>query len=178
VHERGTHVTVVELPRPELVDDTLYPQVRKAERAIAEEIGRSEFTVLNSSCAVDPHRVLVLLEVAHPHRPAVRFQDGPPAGLDRVGQYLEKWGAPDAPVLQGPYVRADGSLAVETRRVDRDVEAVLRSAMPRLSLGRDLTPTPARPFRVHPLAAVEESTGLSSGLDDLLGKRLPWSPRP
>ena len=178
LRDRGTHVSVVELPRPDLVDDTLYPQVRKAERAIAEEVARSDFAVLGSSCAVDPDRVLVLIEVAHAYRPAVRLQDGPPAGLDRVGHYLEKWMAPDAPVLQGPYVRPDGSLAVDTRRPDREVEAVIRNVLPRLSLGRDLTPTPSRPLQVHALASVEESPGLSAGLDDLLGKRLPWAARP
>jgi len=177
MHERGTHVTVVELPRPDLVDDTLYPQVRKAERAIAEEVGRSDFTVLGSACAVDPDRVLVLIEVAHAYRPAVRQQDGPPAGLDRVGHYLAKWTAADAPVLQGPYVQPDGSLAVDTRRPDREVEAVIRNVLPRLSLGRDLSPPPGRPLQVHALASVEESPGLSRGLDELLAKRLPWAPR-
>ncbi len=177
LHARRTHVAVVVLPRPDLVDDTLYPQVRKAERAIAEEVGRSDFAVLGSSCAVDADRVLVLVEVAHPHRPAVRLQDGPPAGLDRVGHYLEKWTAPDAPVLQGPYVRADGSLAVETRRGERDLEAVLRAVLPRLSLGRDLTLPPSATAQVHPLSAMPESAGLSRGLDELLAKQLPWLPR-
>lgn len=177
MHERGTHVAVVELPRPDLVDDTLYPQVRKAERAIAEEVGRSDFTVLGSSCAVDPGRVLILIEVAHAYRANVRLQDGPPAGLDRVGHYLAKWTAPDAPVLQGPYVRPDGSLAVDTRRPDREVEAVIRGALPRLSLGRDLSPPASQALQVHALASVEESPGLSNGLDELLGKRLPWASR-
>jgi tRNA nucleotidyltransferase (CCA-adding enzyme) len=177
LHARGTHAAVVVLPRPDLVDDTLYPQVRKAERAIAEEVGRSDFAVLGSASAVDPDRVLVLVEVAHPHRPTVRPQDGPPAGLDRVGQYLAKWTAPDAPVLQGPYVRADGSLAVETRRSDREVEAVLRAALPRLSLGRDLTPATTRPAEVYSLGTTPESPGLSRGLDELLGKHLPWRGR-
>jgi len=174
---RGTHAAVIVLPRPDLVDDTLYPQVRKAERAIAEEVGRSDFAVIGSSCAVDTDRILVLVEVAHAHRPVVRLQDGPPVGIARVGQYLEKWTAPEAPVLQGPYVRADGSLAVETRRADRELEAVIRAALPRLSLGRDLTPPPDSPAQVHPLSATSESPGLSRGLDELLGKRLPWAGR-
>ncbi len=174
---RGTHVAVVSLPRPDLVDDTLYPQVRKAERAVADEVARSDFTVLGSSCAVDPDRVLVLVEAAHAHRPAVRLQDGPPAGLDRVGHYLAKWTAPDAPVLQGPYVRSDGSLAVDTLRSDRELEAVIRAALPRLSLGRDLTPPPSAPAQVHALGSVSESPGLSRALDELLGRHLPWLQR-
>ncbi len=173
-HERGTHVTVVSLPRPDLVDDTLYPQVRKAERAIAEEVARSGFEVIGSSSAVEPERVLVAVEVGHSHRPAVRAQDGPPAGLDRVGQFLDKWVAPDAPVLQGPYVRADGSLGVDTRRKDRDVESVVRAVLPRLSLGRDLTPEEPGQVTVRPLTSETDGPALSEALRELLGRRLPW----
>jgi tRNA nucleotidyltransferase (CCA-adding enzyme) len=174
LEERASHVTVVRLPRPDLVDDTLYPQIRKAERSIAEEIGRSGFEVLGSSSVVAHDRVLVLVEVAHAHRSAVRRQDGPPPGLDRVGHFLRKWTEKDAPVLQGPYVRADGSLGVETRRADRDVEAVVRSVLPRLALGKDLTPPDPARVEVHPLSGAPESPGFGEALRELLGKRLPW----
>jgi tRNA nucleotidyltransferase (CCA-adding enzyme) len=174
LEERTSHVTVVRLPRPDLVDDTLYPQVRKAERAIAEEVGRSDFEVLASSSAVGADRVVIVLEVAHSHRSAVRRQDGPPPGLDRVGHFLGKWTAADAPVLQGPYLRSDGNLGVETRRTERDVESVVRSVLPRLALGKDLTPTEPSRVEVHPLAGAPDSPALGEALRELLGKRLPW----
>lgn len=177
LEERASHVTVIRLPRPDLVDDTLYPQVRKAERAIAEELGRSDFEVLGSASAVGTDRVLVVLEVAHAHRSAVRGQDGPPPGLDRVGQFLGKWTAADAPVLQGPYLRSDGSLGVESRRAERDVESVVRSVLPRLALGKDLTPPDLGHVEVHPLAGAPEVPALGDALRELLGKRLPWLDR-
>jgi tRNA nucleotidyltransferase (CCA-adding enzyme) len=174
VEARASHVSVVRLPRPDLVDDTLFPQVRKAERALAEEMARSNFEVLGAASAVEPERVVVVLEVAHSHRPLVRPQDGPPPGLDRVGHFLGKWTARDAPVLQGPYVRSDGNLAVETRRPERDAESVVRSLLPRLALGRDLTPTDPAAVEVYPLAGAPESPALGAALRDLLGKALPW----
>jgi tRNA nucleotidyltransferase (CCA-adding enzyme) len=174
LRERGTHVTVVSLPRPDLVDDTLYPQVRKAERALAEEVARAGFELLGSASAVEPDRVVVTVEVGHASRPAARVQDGPPPGLDRVGEFLEKWGAPGAPVLQGPYVRADGRLAVDTRRSEREVEPVLRAAIPRLSLGRDLSPPDPALVHVRALTAESDSAALTAALRDLLDRRLPW----
>ena len=179
--ERDSHVTVLALPRPNLVDDTLFPQVRKAERAVAKELVRSGFELLGSSAGTDPRTVLLLFEVAQARRAAVRLQDGPPAGIDRVGHFLEKWAAPGAPVLQGPYVREDGRLGVETRVVDRPVEAVLRSALPRLSLGRDLTPHDPASMGIYPLSEVPDSEAVRSALGELLAKRLPWLgpiPRP
>jgi tRNA nucleotidyltransferase (CCA-adding enzyme) len=177
IHERGTHVTVVTLPRPELVDDTLYPQVRKAGRAIAEEFARAEFPPIGWSFAVDPHHLYLAFELPHARRSAVRSQDGPPAGIDRTGNFLEKWTIPQAPVLQGPYVREDGSLAVETRREERDAEEVLRAVLPRLSLGKDLTPGGSASAEVRPLSAVPDSAALTSALRDLLAKGLPWAHR-
>jgi len=174
LHRRGTHVTVVALPRPDLVDDTLYPQVRKAARAVAEELTRSDFLVLGETSAADARTVVLAVELAHPRRPQVRMQDGPPAGIDRTGHFLEKWGPRSEQVLQGPYVRADGSLGVETHRVDRDAESVVRAAFSRLSLGKDLTPTDPGEFRVYPLADAPEGAALEEALSDLLAKRLPW----
>jgi tRNA nucleotidyltransferase (CCA-adding enzyme) len=171
---RDSHVTVLSVPRPDLVDDTLYPQVRKAERAVARELSQSGFEVLGVAAGADRHRVHVLVEVAHPRRSAVRLQDGPPAGIDRAGDFLEKWTAADAPVLQGPYVREDGSLAVETRRTERDVEDVLRAALARLSLGKDLTPADPAKTEVRGLADVPESPAVEDALRQLLVKRLPW----
>lgn len=174
LHDRASHVAVVELPRPELVDDTLYPQIRKAERALAAEVGRSGFELLGSASAADRQHVVVVLEVAHARRSAVRQRDGPPAGIDRVGEFLEKWTAEGMGVLQGPYVRADGSLAVESREEHREVEAVVRERLPRLSLGRDLAPAGPGAVSVRPLADVPASEALGAALTELLDKRLPW----
>ncbi len=174
LRERDSHVTVVALPRPDLVDDTLFPQVRKAERAVARELDRAGFEVLGSASGTDPGTVYLLFEVAHARRPAVRLQDGPPAGIDRAGHFLEKWTALDAPVLQGPYVREDGRLGVEARVTDRGVEAVLRASFPRLSLGKDLTPPDPSTVWIGPLPEGPDSEAVRSALAELLRKRLPW----
>jgi tRNA nucleotidyltransferase (CCA-adding enzyme) len=173
VHARASHVSVVALPRPGLVDDTLYPQIRKAERAIADEVGRSGFELLGSASAADPTQIVVVVEVAHAHRGGVRRRDGPPPGIDRVGEFLGKWSAaPD--VLQGPFVRADGSLAVETREEPRDLEAFVRHRLPRLSLGRDLSPEGSTPGTVSALSDAAPTEAVRAALTELLAKHLPW----
>ncbi len=174
LRERESHVVVAHLPRPALVDDTLLPQVRKAERSIVEELTRGRYVVLGSSSAATAEEVVVLIELAYAERPAVRFQDGPPAGIDRVGSFLEKWTAPDAPVLQGPFVRDDGSLAVERRFEPRGVEAFLAGRLPQLSLGRNLSSADPSAFRVVALDRSSESPALAEALSGLLDKRLPW----
>ena len=175
LRRRETHAVVFSRPKPELVDDTLYPQVRKAERAIVDELERAGFRVLGSASAADADRVVVVAELAERTRPLVRRRDGPPAGVDRTGDFLATWPADRPEVLQGPYVRADGSLGVETSEKDRDVEAFLRERIPRLSLGRHLSG--AEGVRVEPLEAATESPALLEALRALLRKGLPWPPR-
>ena len=172
LHARASHVAVVELPRPDLVDDTLYPQIRKAERAVADEVARSGFELLGSASAADPTCVVVVVELAHAHRSSVRRRDGPPAGIDRVGEFLEKWEDAEE-VLQGPFVRADGSLAVETREPVVDVERFLTDRLPRLAIGRDLGGAGAA--HVRSLSETPPSEALRTALGELLDKRLPWA---
>ncbi|MGI0132000.1 MAG: CCA tRNA nucleotidyltransferase [Thermoplasmata archaeon] len=174
--ERRTHVAILGMPRPDLVDDILYPQLAKAERALADEAERLGFQVVGTASAAGEGRVVVLLEVAQRELPGVKVQDGPPPGIDRVGQFLEKWTDPAAAVLQGPYVTADGRLAVETLRSTRGIEELLTEAFEHLALGRDLRHElgPASFFRS--LEDTDPSPELSRGLADLLDKRLPWLP--
>ena len=174
VRDRATHVAALTLPRPALVDDVLYPQLRKAERAVAEEAERQGFAVLGVAGAAGPSRVLVLLEVGSRLLPAVRRRPGPPAGIDRVGSFLEKWAAPGAEVVQGPYIDDEGNLAVETRRGERSIEGLLRESLPRLPLGRDLKGGVPERAWIGPLDELTEGPEVDAALGELLDKRLPW----
>ncbi len=174
VAERASHVTVLVLSRPDLVDDTLYPQLRKAERAVVDELGRAGFVVLGSASAADPAGLVVVVELAYPSRPVVRQRLGPPAGIDRTGDFLATWPADGGTVLQGPFLRPDGRLAVETREEERTAEGFLRRVLPHLSLGRNLS-APGEEGSV-PLVDAEESPALAEALAGLLGKRLPGPP--
>jgi tRNA nucleotidyltransferase (CCA-adding enzyme) len=174
--DRTTHVTVVTLPRPVLVDDILYPQLRKAEHAIAEEAERQGFEVIGTASAAGENELILLTEVGHVLLPMTKLHEGPPVGIDRVGNFLAKWTDPNAPTLQGPYVRSNGRLAVETRRAERDIVAILRASLPRLPLGKDLRAPSTAIASVVALEGANDSPALRAALGDLLLKRLPWLP--
>lgn len=177
LQERTTHVAVLTLSRPDLVDDILYPQLRKAERAVAEEAGRLGFAVLGTASAAGDGELVVLVEVEHAERPSVATHLGPPAGIDRVDAFLAKWQNPEAGVLQGPYVTDDGRLAVQARRAHRRLERMLSESLPHLPLGRDLRGGVTDATRFRPLSEVGDTPHLREALGELLDKRLPW-PRP
>jgi tRNA nucleotidyltransferase (CCA-adding enzyme) len=173
---RGTHVAVVRLPRPALVDDILYPQLRKAERSVGAEASRLGFEVLGTSSVAGVADLWIGLETGSPVLPKVRVQDGPPPGLAHADAFLAKWNAPGAAVLQGPYLHPDGKLAVDVAREEVRLESLLAAAVPGLALGRDLRESSKSGVWARPLGVLEGSPELSELLDRLLNKRLPWAP--
>jgi tRNA nucleotidyltransferase (CCA-adding enzyme) len=171
LERRGTTVGVLTLPRPELVDDQLYPQLHKAERALASAAARLGFAVVGTASAAG-EGLVVLVEVTHGELAAVRPREGPPVGLDRGDSFLEKWGEGAPEVLQGPYVDDGGRLAVETLRTERRLEPLLTAELSALPIGRDLRGVAGA--RVRSLEEERACPELESALGTLLGKGLPW----
>lgn len=171
--ERGTYVVSVRFGRPELVDDILYPQLRKAERALGVEVERIGFSLLSSASAADPDGLVILLETAQDRLPTVEVRRGPPAGIDRSSEFLRSWRERADRVLQGPYVTGQGELAVDVRRPETGLVPLVREALPRLALGKNLQPL-VPGARVELLSAGSEGEALPFALGDLLAKRLPW----
>jgi tRNA nucleotidyltransferase (CCA-adding enzyme) len=175
VSARGTHVAVVRLPRPSLVDDILYPQLRKAERNIGAEAARFGFELLGTSSVAGVSDLWIGLETSAPTLPNVRVQEGPPPGMAHAEAFLAKWKAAGPSVLQGPYLRPDGKLAVDVVREEIRLEPLLASALPGLALGRDLREASKSGVWAKPLEALDASPELSQLLDRLLNKQLPWA---
>jgi tRNA nucleotidyltransferase (CCA-adding enzyme) len=178
VAARGTHVAVVRLPRPDLVDDILYPQLRKAERSVGAEAARLGFDVLGTSSVAGATDLWIGLETSSPILPRVRVQDGPPPGLAHADAFLSKWNSSEPTVLQGPYLRSDGKLAVDVTREETRLEPLLTAATPGLAIGRDLRAASKTGVWAKPLDVLEASPELSELLERLLNKRLPWALSP
>ncbi len=177
IRDRASHVSVLALPRPALVDDILFPQLRKAERAVAEAATRLGFQVLGAASAAGEGGLVIVVEMSTPELPRVRVHEGPPAGIDRGAEFLAKWTDAGAGVLQGPYLTEEGKLAVDTIRAERGAEALLTRELPRLPIGKDLHADldPGASFR--PLAEAGDRPELRQALGELLDRRLPWLPK-
>ncbi len=176
VARRGTTVAVVEMSRPaNVVDDTLYPQLRKAERALRDALERAEFTVVGTATAADADRLVIAVEVASATLPAVVAREGPPPGLDRSSGFLERWDQRrDDAVLQGPYVAPDGHLRVETVRKYRTLDDAIAGLFEGISIGKDLIAARSRGWRATPLSGAADTPALREALVQLLDKRFPW----
>ncbi len=175
VQARGTHVAVVRLPRPSLVDDILYPQLRKAERSVGGEASRLGFEVLGTSSVAGVKDLWIGIETSSGTLTHVRVQHGPPPGLAHSEAFLAKWTAGTAGILQGPYIRPDGKLAVDVAREEIRLEPLLSEAAPGLAIGRDLRESSKTGVSARPLDGVDDTPEIAELLDRLLNKRLPWN---
>lgn len=167
---RGSTLLAVVLPAPAVTDDILYPQIRKAHRAIEDACRRAGFRIAKSRFAVVAGKVLLLFEFEVFSLPLAEKHLGPPASVRNAEDFLARWlGAKDA--LTPPYLE-EGRWVVDIRRTATDAAALIRTQLPKMSLGShlDRAATKARLLRddrVLTKAFLPEVT-------ELLSPRFPW----
>ena len=140
VRRRETDPLAVAFDAPDLVDDQLYPQLRRSLAGIERELSGRGFDVLRSAtfaaerdadagegsdAGEGERRAVLLVELASRRLPAVERHDGPPVHVrDHAAGFHDTYAAdPDA---YGPFV-ADGRYVVERERETPDARAVLDS---------------------------------------------------
>ena len=167
---RGTTLVGVTIPAPKLTDDILYPQVRKALRAIEDLLRKADFRIMRSRFAVTAGVVLLVFEFEVFALPAARKHRGPPAWVKNADEFLSRWRrAPDA--LSWPYIEG-GNWGVDVRRKATDGLALIHAQLHELSLGSHLDRNAGR-ARLMKDAQLFTKTFLSE-VTSLLDPRFPW----
>jgi tRNA nucleotidyltransferase (CCA-adding enzyme) len=173
--ERQSTVTVLLLKDPGKVPDVVWPQLRKAERALRETLERVGFTVLGTASALAGGKVAVLVETDRSTLSPVRVHAGPPVGIRETPQFLARWTGEGPAPLKGPYLTYEGRLAVDLRRDPREVLPILSSLARELALGKDLRTALPATGAFHPLNEVLGEVAVREALADLLDDQLPWN---
>ncbi|MFP4175492.1 MAG: CCA tRNA nucleotidyltransferase [Halobacteriales archaeon] len=120
---RGTRLVAVVFDAPDVVDDQLYPQLRKTRRSLVNELERLGFDTVRSDGFADGRAVL-LVEANVGAQSNVEKHVGPPVHVgEHASAFAEKY--EDADVV-GPYIE-DGRYVVEREREHTTVEGFARS---------------------------------------------------
>jgi len=142
VERRGTAPVAVVFDAPDIVDDQLYPQLRKSLSGVRDELDRRGFDPLRAATFADDRAVL-FVELAHRRLPRIERHEGPPVHVREhaegfYGTYAGGRGAGagadtddgDAEsgddAAYGPFVDGD-RYVVERERPFADAVAFLRS---------------------------------------------------
>ncbi|MEM2204894.1 MAG: CCA tRNA nucleotidyltransferase [Candidatus Hadarchaeales archaeon] len=174
MERRGTEIFCVTFRTPRVVEDVLFPQLRKAERALAFTLGERGFQVLGSEVWSGKRFSAILLEVFPPSLPALEVRRGPPPSApeeDFLRKYLGRKGT-----WAGPYVDMEGRLVFEVERKKREAKKVLEETVKRgEGLGKHVGEALSKSFRIY---RGRETLGLGedflSFLSEYLTKCLPW----
>ena len=132
---RGTMPIILEFRAPDVVEDVLYPQLRKAEESIRALITRNGFRVLRSDVIAYRDRAVMLFEMEVWELSRARSRAGPPVWeAEHASRFLAAHSHP----LSGPYIK-EGKVVVEEPRKHTTVRDLLAAELEGLSLGKHLS---------------------------------------
>ena len=135
INARGTMPILLEFAAPDVVEDVLYPQLRKAEGSIKALIERSGFSLLRSDVSTYRDRALMLFEMQVWQLSKACPRIGPPAW---EAEHLSRFLAAHPRPLAGPYI-ANGKVVVEEERQYTSARDLLADEIANLSLGKHLS---------------------------------------
>lgn len=167
---RGSSLLAVSFPSPEVVEDILYPQVRKALKKLSRQLELNGFILLGR-CYYVSREVTLLFELQSLRLPEVKFHSGPQVGSGRNEQeFLKKYSRSESalcrPFISGRrwavYIRRKFTTAREC------LESLLKGDMP-----KHLSPKLKEGYSLYIGEEVVENVGeefLAGYLDPLF----PW----
>ncbi len=136
VEGRDTYLAAWVFQAPDVVEDQLYPQLRKTETSLVEELERQGFDVIRSHVFADD-RATLLVEANVGRQSKVERHEGPPVYVEEhADEFYRKY--EDSDDVVGPYID-DGRYVVERPRRYTSIEEFLESdAVFDLALGQNL----------------------------------------
>ena len=133
VGRRGTTPVAVRFARPDVVEDQLWPQLRKSLTGLTEELDRRGFDVFRATALAsdgaggtdNPGVAALLVELSVAERPAVERHEGPPVHVREHAAGFYAAYADDSEAT-GPFIDGD-RYVVERPREFRTAEAFIQS---------------------------------------------------
>lgn len=164
--ERGTELLVVHLDRPDLIDDDLFPQVRRTLDGTVDLLERGGFIVYDRSFQVEGSIQLVV-ELEKAVLPRSVRHDGPPAWIDNARSFLDKWRGKG---LSEPFLD-NGRWSVMVSREHPEAVGLVLDRLDQAALGSGLRGLDGLMAASGEEALVEENRRAISAL---LDKRMSW----
>lgn len=131
--DRLENLMAVVFPKLGLIDDVVYPQLRKSLSAITALLEREEFEIEKTSIHVDKVTHLTV-ELAAITLPKTRKHRGPPVRSEKVDEFLAKWSTRG---VSAPYVEDNRWYVMRERKWVRGDELV-RAMLEEIPLGKDV----------------------------------------
>lgn len=164
LEKRGSNFLGVSFPRPDIVEDNLYPQVQKCIKKLERQMIHKDFDVLHSDYFVKNEDILLLFETKQSGLTTVEKHRGPPVWVDNTEDFIEKYG-------NEAYIENE-RVWVDRYRENTELRDVLDKIMKELDLGSDLNPF--LPEEVHYMGSKKLIAKEREPLSEFLDRSFPW----
>lgn len=152
------HVFLLTMNKPDLVDDIVYSQARRLEKAVHEASDSLGIRLLGTELECEGE-ISVLMEIQEAEMPGFRIHEGPPVYSPNAMEFVKKW--KDHPSrLRGPYILGD-RIVVDVANKETEISSVLLREIMRKNIGKNLNDLKDT-IRIEKLKAGTESTILWS----------------
>jgi tRNA nucleotidyltransferase (CCA-adding enzyme) len=131
--DRLDNIIAISFPRLNLIDDVVYPQLRKSLSAVTALLEREEFEIEKTSLHIDSATHLTV-ELAAMTLPKTRKHRGPPVRSENVDEFLAKWRTGG---VSAPYVDDNRWWVMRERKWVRGDELV-KAMIEEIPLGKDV----------------------------------------
>jgi tRNA nucleotidyltransferase (CCA-adding enzyme) len=127
----------IQLPRPKIIAENLYPQIRKAVRAITDLCKQHDFMIRTATFSIDETSIYILVQPETFTLPKTILHEGPPVTLKKnANEFIEKW--VNHPRTQKKPFEKNKRLYVEINREYTNIRTLLEDQIKTLSLGKHI----------------------------------------
>jgi tRNA nucleotidyltransferase (CCA-adding enzyme) len=166
IRKRGTGIVIVNMERPELIDDNLYPQARRSMDGICALLESHDFRIVDRVLHV-AEQLQFIVELESLELSPARRHSGPPVWIENAASFLERW---DREGLSKPFLE-NGHWTVIAPREHPHAADLVRSKLSSAALGSDLRDLRGVIVESGPEALTERNR---AALTALLDKRMNW----
>ncbi|MEW6592175.1 MAG: CCA tRNA nucleotidyltransferase [Candidatus Hadarchaeota archaeon] len=174
--KRGTRFFCVAFRPPDAVEDVLFPQLRRTERAILGRMAQSGFQVFRSDVWSEGGLAVILIELAVSKLPKAQARLGPPVALGAEKFIGDHAGSKSK--LAGPLVDEGGRVFFELERKETDARRSLSRFLEEgTGFGKDVSGAIGKGHQLLEGAEVAKlfgNRGLREFISDYLSRSLPW----
>ena len=123
--------------KPNIINENLYPQIRKTVKTIYESASKQGFTIHDITYHVGREKIYIIIKTDAEPLTETILHMGPPVKLKKNSKdFLKKWQG-NSRVVKGPYEK-NGRYFVEIKRGYRNLKSYLSSELKKLSLGKNI----------------------------------------
>lgn len=134
---------------PDLIDENLYPQIRKAESSIEKACKEKDFEIYDTQFFVDKKnkKIYIIIKTDKEKLQDTKIHQGPPLKLDKnVKKFKQKWKNSKRGIKE-PFEK-NKRINVEIKREYVDIKKFLKDNLSKLSLGKTLDKIVNRKYRI------------------------------